>query len=43
MEFAVLVFTNAGGDDAFKATDEVAAAVIQQRLTPNAAVEGLKR
>lgn len=43
MEFAVLVFTNAGGDDAFKATDEVAAAVIQQRLTQNAAVERLKR
>ena len=33
-DFAVLVFTNAGGDVAFKATDDVAAAVIQDTLKP---------
>ena len=33
-DFAVLVFTNVGGDIAFKATDEVAAAVIQDALKP---------
>lgn len=33
-EFAVVVFTNAGGDAAFKATDAVAAAVIGDVLKP---------
>ena len=33
-DFAVLAFTNAGGDAAFKATDSVAAAIIGDVLTP---------